>query len=246
MADGFKAFAGKEITNTTTPNTSNIPKAMDHSIESSRNIVQELLPANQYVGEHTSKNAIVLHHTAGGSADSSIAWWKQSSDRVGTHFIIDRDGTVKQVVPLTDWIYHLYVASKGNKIPARFKRIGSTYDKHTIGIELASYGPLTQKDGKFYNVYNKEVLAVEKLDKGHKGYIYYEAYTPAQIKSLKVLLESLMNVFGIPRQDHIEKIFDINDDALQQRPGIYTHVSYRTDKFDCYPSKALIEMLKSL
>lgn len=41
-------------------------------------------------------------------------------------------------------------------------------------------------------------------------------------------------------------IFDINSYAMQGREGVWTHVNYRKDKFDCYPSKKLIDMLYKL
>jgi hypothetical protein len=41
-------------------------------------------------------------------------------------------------------------------------------------------------------------------------------------------------------------IFDINSYAMQGREGVWTHVNYRKDKFDCYPSKELLDMLYRL
>lgn len=40
--------------------------------------------------------------------------------------------------------------------------------------------------------------------------------------------------------------FDVNKEALNGLPGIWTHVNVRADKFDCSPQPELIAMLKSL
>jgi len=41
-------------------------------------------------------------------------------------------------------------------------------------------------------------------------------------------------------------MWDVNEDALNGEPGVWTHVSYRSDKSDCHPQPELIDVLKSL
>jgi hypothetical protein len=41
-------------------------------------------------------------------------------------------------------------------------------------------------------------------------------------------------------------MWDLNDDALNGKNGIFTHVSYRADKSDMHPQPELVEMLKGL
>ena len=41
-------------------------------------------------------------------------------------------------------------------------------------------------------------------------------------------------------------MWDISDKALAGEAGVWTHVSFRTDKSDCHPQPELIQMLKSL
>lgn len=40
--------------------------------------------------------------------------------------------------------------------------------------------------------------------------------------------------------------FDVNKEALNGLPGVWTHVNVRSDKFDCSPQPNLIAMIKSL
>jgi len=69
-------------------------------------IIRNILPTSQYVHEITDKKYIALHHTAGGSAKSSIEFWKSNSDKVATHFIIDRNGDIYQTMSM---LYYGYV-----------------------------------------------------------------------------------------------------------------------------------------
>lgn len=216
-------------------------------------IIRNFLPFNQYV--HDSEfvpEMIFLHHTAGASINSSIDYWKNSKDRVGVHFCIDRNGETYQCIPLERaWAYHLYVASPGNKIDRRFKKLSSLYDKKSIGIELAGFGYVDLFNNKFINCYGQVVDSkkVIKLDKPYKGKLYWENYTDEQIESLKNLLLYLLDSFpkiakGL--KSNYEDIFTINEDALNLKPGIYSHTSVRTDKWDLYPNPNLITMLNEL
>lgn len=213
-------------------------------------IITKFLDPKQYVHEKVKFNQIVLHHTAGGSAQSTIEYWNSTGERVGTHFTIDRDGTVYQTVPFDAWIYHLYVGSPSNKIDKKYRDIGSAYDRQSIGIELCNYGFLKPSNGKYLNYANGKVdtSKVTKLDKPYKGFLYWEDYTDEQIESLKYLLNYLLTLFPhIPyEKNSFSSIFDINKKALDMVPGIYSHTSYRTDKFDIYPNTKIINLLNNL
>lgn len=230
---------------------SNVPNKIE--IKKEFKIIQKLLPSSQYVQDSSFiPNQIYLHHTAGASIKSSIDYWNSNQERVGVQFCIDRNGDIYQCIPLERaWAYHLYVASPGNHIDRKYKKLGSQYDKQSIGIEIAGYGYVDPHENKFLNCYGQVVSndKVIKLDKPFKGKLYWEKYTDEQINSLELLLLHLLEQFpkiatGI-KQDY-NSIFGINQDALNMIPGIYTHVSIRQDKYDCFPSPTLLNMLNQL
>lgn len=189
-------------------------------------------------------NSVCIHHTAGSSISSSIAWWNQTPERIATTFAIDRDGTTYQLFPLDHWAYHLHVTAKANKVWSGYKKLN--HDKTSIGIELANWGQLTPRNGKFYNYLNREVKDVIKLDKPYKGFQYWEPYTKEQIESLRKLLLTLVDLYDIPLKTDYKDIFEINKDALDMKPGIYSHTSYSTLKVDIFPDPKLLNMLNSL
>ncbi|MBI6550765.1 peptidoglycan recognition protein family protein [Xenorhabdus lircayensis] len=67
-------------------------------------IVQDEVNALEH-GEMSTVNAIVLHRTGGSSMSTAISSFKSTG--VGTHFIIDKDGTIKQTASLKQYTYHI-------------------------------------------------------------------------------------------------------------------------------------------
>ena len=207
-------------------------------------IIKKHLTKNQYYDEVQPKRIVVLHHTAGGSAESSINWWQQTPERVGTAVVIDRDGTIYEAFPEDRWASALGIKSSVfNKFGVN--NINQRLDQISVQIELANWGGLTKKDGKWLNFNNKEVTNVTEYPKGFKGFKAYESYTKEQLQALKEYICFLHKKYNI-KLDYHENMWEVSRDALVGTWGIWTHVSYREDKSDCHPDKNLIAMLKSL
>lgn len=218
-------------------------------------IIQKLLPPSQYVQDSKFvPKSIVLHHTNGHSAQSTFNYWLSNKERIATHFLIDRDGSIYQCIPLDKcWGYHLYVAAPDNKISREYKKLASAYDKQSIGIELCNISQLVPYENKFLDTYGKvfkDHSKITKLDKPFRGYEYWESYTKEQLDSLEFLLLDLIDnypIIGTGLKDDYSNEFDISLDALNMKPGVYFHVNYRTGtKWDLYPHPELIKMLNNL
>ena len=215
---------------------------MDLEIEK---IVQKRLSKDQYVDELTDKKQIYLHHTAGGPDAVSVAnYFQQKVGRVATAFIIGANGTIVQCFSSKKWAYHLGLKQQV------FTEAGVSYkslDKISVGIEICNYGPLTKRNGYYYNYVGGKVdyTEITILDKKYKGYIYWQKYTDAQIESTRQLLVYLCDTYDIPRT-YFATIFDIDKRALRGESGIFTHNSVRKDKSDIYPCPRMITMLESL
>jgi N-acetyl-anhydromuramyl-L-alanine amidase AmpD len=225
-------------------------------------IVQVDFPENQYYREETEKKQIVLHHTvSSGKVDGTINWWKQDPQRVATQFIVDATGVVYQLYSSKFWAHHLGIKSDFIK-KYGFLDYGTRntkLNKESIGIEISRWGGLL-KDSKGYHptywdtTLKKEVCQtkitipnenVQVFEKPFRGYYFFEKYTNEQIISVGKLVTYLCEKWGISL-DYDSSIWDVNKNALGSVPGIYTHVSYRSDKSDLMPQPEMIEMLKSL
>jgi len=220
-----------------------------------RKINQVPLKDSQYVKESTKKLQIVLHHTAGNSSGpSTIRMWENDDrGRIATCITISGkglskdtyDGEICQAFASKYWAYHLGIK------PDVFRAQGLPYrslDPIAIGIEICNWGPLTNKNGKYYNYVNRQVPAdqVCELSVPYKGHKYYHRYTDAQIQSVKELLVYWKNLWNIPIKYNEEDMWKVSKNALSAVPGVYSHNSYRKDKSDIYPCPRMIEMLKSL
>lgn len=192
-------------------------------------IKQLPLPANQYYQTKYDKKYIILHHTAGGSAASSVAHWASNPDHIATPFIIDRDGTIYETYPPEMWAYHLGV--KGN----------SDIEKHSIGIEICNYGAL--KDGKTYT--GKLIPEDKRVAVDFRGEKSWEAYTPEQIEALEQLIPYLCERFNIKLQTE-RKDFWLYQDPAKLQMGIWSHTTVRKDKIDIAPQPAIVEMVYGL
>lgn len=76
------------------------------------------LTVNFRQGTIQDKNTIVLHIAEGSHAEGAIAWFSNPRSQVSAHFIVDQDGTIYQLLSLSDTAWH---ASQANQ--------------HSIGIE---------------------------------------------------------------------------------------------------------------
>jgi hypothetical protein len=120
-------------------------------------------------------------------------------------------------------------------------------EKASVGIEICNAGWLTWENGKFYSSFrtvipNEEVI--EYVDK-YRGQRFFHKYTDAQIESVRQLLVYLCDTYKIPK-DYQADMWDISENCLSGKPGIFTHTSVRSDKTDCHPQPELVKMLMEL
>ncbi|MFC1572626.1 peptidoglycan-binding protein [Candidatus Eisenbacteria bacterium] len=221
-------------------------------------IQKSYLDEGQYCCGPTDKFYVFLHHTAGGHDPFATVrnWNNDSRGRIATQFVVgnkstrgdtSRDGVVVECFPQAAWAYHLGESKSRLLHP------------HSIGIEICNYGWLEKKDGRFHTYVDSEVPEDQVCDLGFvfRGHRYYHKYSDTQIASVRGLLKEIALrhskvdlAEGIPRwlrdQDP-GKIFDYSEPACKgEVRGLLTHTNTRSDKSDCSPQPALVEMLRSL
>lgn len=194
------------------------------------------LPPDQYMPSKSQKSLIVLHHTAGGSAKSTFDWWRTTSERIGTAYIVERDGTVYEVFDPSSWAYHLGV--KGE----------TEIERRSIGIEIASEGGLTPGPGDLYAfgvVSERTRFRGEVYDHGHswRGFRHFASYTEPALLSVLGLVELLIQRFDIPRQTPAAELE--YDKALVNFRGVIGHHHVREDKSDVHPGFPWARLVES-
>lgn len=210
-------------------------------------IAKKSFPAVQYYQQENSKKIIVLHHTVSGvGVDGDIKWWESTPEKVGTTFIIPREGGIVQLFDDKYWIHHLGIKQWmlnqfGSKVS------NDRLNQLSIGIELDSWGGLVKRNSRWYNSAGGVVKPedVQEYPNGFRGYFGFEKYTAKQIADLRQLLVYLIGKYQIPA-NYYPNMWEFNQQAVRGTHGIWTHVSFRPDKSDCHPQPELINMLKSL
>jgi hypothetical protein len=202
------------------------------------------------------KKQIYIHHTVSNGNPYNVAsWWEQSElatgDKIGTAYIIAgrkmspsdkyKDGDIYSPFPDK---YHAAHLGKIARIPGIKNLPVAELHKHSIAIEVCNWGWLEERNNKYYS--NKDTLIPpeETIKLEYRGKPFYQLYTDAQIESLRLLLLHLTDKYDIPR--HFYPMFGICPEALQGKPGIFSHTSVRADKWDCAPQPKLLTMLRSL
>ena len=96
--------------------------------------IQKPLSQDHYTWAHVLKNLIVLHITEGSTAAGAISWFfaSKAPHRLSVHFVIDRDGTVTQLVPITAVAWH---ASQVNNISIGIEHVAISNGKLPITPE---------------------------------------------------------------------------------------------------------------
>lgn len=216
------------------------PIIYDFSINKS-----ERLSDVQYFKQIFKKTQIFLHFTAGGpDAKNVINFWDDTSDRIATAYVIDRNTSeVFECFDPNFWGYHLGVKGSNGAL-----------DKASIGIEICSYGPLKLKNGEYFawpNDYSTKKVSVSdvySLTNPFRGFNYFEQFTENQIQTLETLICFLVEKYQIPVQYEFDySWFEYNPDVIRKvLPGIWSHTTVRKDKSDLYPDHRIVEMLNRI
>jgi N-acetyl-anhydromuramyl-L-alanine amidase AmpD len=201
-------------------------------------VVKKYLTNGQYLTQKNKKTSIYLHHTAGGSALSSWNWWNTTPERIGTPYLIERDGTIYECFDPAMWAPHLGIRGNNNAI-----------DRTSIGIELANWGPLKKVGLKYFahpqNYSRIEIpeSQVQAYNTPYRGFGFYEKYPKAQIEALIKLIYKIRVEHNIPLKPNAS-FTNFNGLVVSRNlSGLWSHSTVRRDKTDIHPQPDLIEAL---
>ncbi len=134
---------------------------------------------------------LVMHYTAGASAESSISHLTKKEARASAHLVIGRDGGITQLVSFNRVAWHA----------GRSRWNGLTgLNQHSIGIELDNAGPLEGGPGQwrswFGRLYPNDdvVVATHRLEAIERG---WHRYSEAQIAAAREAAEAIVTHYGL-------------------------------------------------
>lgn len=188
-----------------------------------------------YYKQASPKKQIVWHHSAGSDdAVGMFEWWKKDNvNHVATCIGIEKSGRVVKGFDEQYWAHHIGMSNGYN--------LQRNLD--SVAVELTNWGSLRDDLSTWANnkLAQKDVITLN-----YKNTKYYEVYPDAQIEALKrwTLLVALR--FEIPLDYNEADMWQLSNNAIQGKAGIFTHNSFIGWKTDVSPQPKLIEMAKSL
>ncbi len=154
----------------------------------------QVIPSCNHGGENVPQ-AVVVHATEGERV-GALAHLRDPESRVSAHYVIDRDGTVYQLVPERVVAYHVACGVEGCVASCPAFLCGDRKpETRTIGIELVNLGKVPQgwKGGEIYEDYGMAF-----------GWRWWEDFPEAQRQALKRLVEDIARRWGFAVDaDHV-------------------------------------------
>lgn len=133
---------------------------------------------------------LIMHYTAGTTADSAVNWFKNPNASASAHLVIDRDGSVTQMVRFNRKAWH---AGR-----SRWQGIVGL-NAHSVGIEMVNAGVLTHQ-GDVWKTWTGQTIpdeqvavAAHKHESSPRG---WQTYTPEQIESALAAAVALHRRYG--------------------------------------------------
>jgi len=137
-------------------------------------------------GRMRSIDYLVMHYTAGSSAESAVRTLTSRRAKASAHLVIGRDGSITQLVPFNIVAWH---AGRSSWLSVK------GLNKYSIGIELDNTGPLTKSGGVWKTWFGASVDDAEVLEAAHKNnpshFCGWQLYTPEQLAVSLEVAEAL-------------------------------------------------------
>ena len=165
-------------------------KIENHRLVLSNGTPVRFVPSPNQGGELEAKH-LVMHYTAGSSAQESIDWLCSPNSQASAHLVIARDGSITQLVPFDLVAWHAG-KSAWNGITG--------LNRHSIGIELDNPGPVQRVNGRWRAWFKREypdgdvITAKHKLQGGVCGWV---TYTEAQIETAVEVARTLVGHYAL-------------------------------------------------
>ncbi len=148
--------------------------------------------ASPNVGSGTlTAKYLIMHFTAGSSAQESIDWLANPAAKASAHVVIGRDGRITQMVPFNKVAFHAG-ASRWEGIEG--------LNRHSIGIELDNAGRLVRKGGKWQAWFGgsfKDSEVMEAVHKNESTSCGWHIYPTAQLEAAVQLSALLVERYGL-------------------------------------------------
>lgn len=162
----------------------------NHQLEDG-NIVLLPCPKNKVKFGSGLPDTVVIHYTAGGSADSSAKYLAQNDIKASAHLVIGREGEIFQLVPFDTVSWHAGRSSYGGR---------NGLNKYSIGIELDNAGVLERVGSEYKSWFGRRYQpndVVEAVHRNDSKPRFWHTYTQAQLEACRQVCSLLIEKYKI-------------------------------------------------
>lgn len=141
--------------------------------------------ASPHVGGRIEPTLIVLHDTSDRlRADDSVSWFCNPKSKVSAHFVVGRDGSVTQCVPVDHAAWHAGQSEWCGR---------ANCNSYGIGIEIDNPGKLTRRGGKAYAWFGDgwPLSELVEMTTPEHGSGWWMPYPQVQIDAVEALVRAL-------------------------------------------------------
>ena len=134
---------------------------------------------------------VVMHYTAGSSAESSIQWLTNPAARASAHVVVARDGSVTQLVPFDRRAWHAGQSRWGER---------TSLNRWSLGIELDNCGILQRRGDGWYSTWGARVEDSDVVEAAHRNggeVAGWHAYPMAQLAAAAEVANALVRHYGL-------------------------------------------------
>lgn len=136
-------------------------------------------------GGSINPSLIVVHDTAGRlDKYSSVDWFRSKSCKTSAHIVVERDGTITQMVPFNRKAFHAGESMWSGK------RYCNSF---SVGIEIVNPGKVDANGHAWFGKATDEPVTRKKTSEHGDG--YWLPYTPAQLDAVKRICRALMQEY---------------------------------------------------
>ncbi len=137
-------------------------------------------------------DTIIIHYTASATARQAIDTFTNPRVKASAHVVIDRDGSITQMVPFNRIAWHA-----GKSIFNKRKGL----NRYSIGIELVNAGWLRKSGDEYISDFGRVYPEEEVVYAVHRNpgvpFTFWHKYTPAQLDAAEALCALLIDTYPI-------------------------------------------------
>ncbi len=162
----------------------------DHLLQGD-NVVHLIASKNSKPFKSKFPDTLVVHFTAGRSAESSARFLQRPDVKASAHLVIGRGGEIYQLVPFNIIAWHAGESSYAGR---------SKFNQYSIGIELDNAGALEKAGSDYVSWFGKKYIdsdVIKAVHRNEKKPRYWHLYTERQLEVNEVVTELLLKKYNI-------------------------------------------------